>query len=397
MSDVERAVGRIRAWGEARNWRGYDPYDGLNSPAAPALTFGTALGRRLLVQAVKLAPVNIRPVLGVRPEWNAKGIALVASAYARLSAATGDDSAAREAARWLEWLVEHDSGDAAGLAWGYHFDVQTRFFSYRRRAPNTIASSFAAQALLDGVELLGDERWSGPALAAARFLERRMLADDGRRVYFRYLPEEEQLVHNANLLACAVLARCAHVLDEHSLAGPARRALATSIAAQRANGSWPYAEGPEGGWIDNFHTGYVLESLSRCAQLDDSVDAALERGLDFWEDALFLADGTPKYFPHRVLPVDSHCYATAIDTWITVADRRTGALEHAERTARLLVDRMLDPAGFVYFQRRRLWTIRTPFVRWTTAPAFRALAGLMLARRRAGDASRREGKHARLG
>ena len=61
-----------------------------------------------------------------------------------------------------------------------------------------------------------------------------------------------------------------------------------------------------------------------------------------------------------------------------------GELEPAERLARLLVDAMLDARGFVHFQQRRLWKSRVAFVRWTTAPSFRALAGLLLARSRAG-------------
>src|SRR4029450_11943063 len=94
----------------------------------------------------------------------------------------------------------------------------------------------------------------------------------------------------------------------------------------------------------------------------------------------FLPDATPKYRPDRIYPLDAHCYATAIDTWTTLAQRRPEGLEHAERIGRLLIERMLDAAGYVYFQERRLFTNRTPYVRWTTAPSFRALAGLLLAR-----------------
>ena len=64
-ADAHDAIKRIRAWGEARDWRGYDPYDGLASPAAGVLSLGTALGRRVLTQAVKLSPLNLRPLLGI--------------------------------------------------------------------------------------------------------------------------------------------------------------------------------------------------------------------------------------------------------------------------------------------------------------------------------------------
>ena len=395
-SSIEEAVARIRAWGEGRAWCGYDPYDGLSSPLSPVLSLGTTLGRRAFVQAVKRSPVNLRPLLLIPPGRNAKAIGLVASAYARLWAATGDETARRESGRWLDWLLEHHRGGDAGTAWGYNFDVQTRFFAYGSETPNTIATSFAAHAFLDGVLLLPDERWMPGVRSTVRWLEERGLAERERRAYFRYVPEEGELVHNANLLACGVLARAATVLEDAALLEPAVPALAASLEAQRADGSWPYSDGPAGRWVDNFHTGYVLESLAHCAAAGMAVGDAADRGFDYWERELFLADGTPKYTPAQLYPIDAHCYATAVDTWVAVSNVRERALPLAEQTARLLVERMLDPRGFVRFQESRFWTSAVPFVRWTTAPAFKALAGLLLARRVSRPVQEKELSRARL-
>ena len=371
-------MARIRDWGEARGWRGYDPYDGLNSPLAPVLSLGTAVGRRLLTQAVKLAPLNVRPLLGIRPALNAKAVALVASAYARLWAAKRDRAALAEAERWLTWLVENGSTEDGGLAWGYHFDVQTRFFFYGRDTPNTIATSFAAQALLDGCALLEDPSWREPAARAAAFLERQMLVEDGERCFFRYVPHDTKLIHNANLLACAVLARAAAVADAPVDRERVIRATETSLAGQRPDGSWPYAEGPGQDWVDNFHTGYVLEALATCLYLVPEALPRLEQGVRYWEEHLFEPDGRPRYDANSAPPLDSHCYAQAIETWLAVAPWRPDALVQAERLAALLVEDMLAPAGYVYFRRGRHWRHRVPFVRWSTAPSFRALAALQL-------------------
>ena len=372
------ALGRIRAWGEARDWRGWDPYDGLNSPAAPLLSLGTPIGRRVLMQAVKLSPLNLRRPLRIPPVHNAKAIGLVASGYSRLYAATGEVAAREQARRWLSWLCDHDTGGGEGLAWGYPFDVQTRFFEYRRGTPNTIATSFVAHAFLDARELLAEARWAEPAREAARFLMSRMLVGDS----FRYVPGEDELVHNANALACAVLARAGRATRDESLSSAAADALATTLKAQRGDGSWTYSEGPRGKWVDNFHTAYVLESLAHCVDLLPQVPEALDRGLDYWSRSLFLPDGTPKYEAQSTYPIDSHCYASALDAWVAVADVRPDWITHAERLARLLIKRMLDAEGFIHFQQRRLWTSRVPFVRWTTAPSFRALAGVLVARLR---------------
>jgi hypothetical protein len=380
VADIAEAVGRIRAWGEARDWRGYDPYDGLNSPLARRLP--TRSTRRLLTQAVKLSPLNLRPLLRIKPAWNPKAVALVASAYARLGEYV-------DAQRWLEWLhVNQAETGKNEAAWGYNFPVETRFFAYPSGAPNTIATSFAAQALLDGYELLGDTRWAAPARAAATYLESKMLSRDAQHhSFFRYVADQDDVIHNANVLACAVLARAARVLDEERWLDPAQRALATTLAAQRPDGSWPYADGREA-WADNFHTGYVLESLVQFPEAREQ----LEWGLHYWDRAFFLPDDTPKYFPERLYPIDSHCYAQAIETWLAV-----GRLDRAERSAQVLIEDMLDPSGYVHFQRRRFWTSKVPLVRWSTAPAFRALAGVLRARGDALDAdSEGEPAHSHL-
>jgi hypothetical protein len=378
----EEAIERIRAWGEAHDWRGYDPYDALNSPLAPLLTLGRPLGRRLLTQTVKLSPLNLRPLLLVRPDWNAKALALVASGYLRLAMHSDEASATAHARRWLNWLIDHPAAGSGSAAWGYHFGVQTRFFGYPAGAPNTIATTFVVQALVEGYESLGDERWAGGARAAGDFLSETMLIREEGKTYFRYLPGEPDLVHNANLLACAALVRTARASGDESVLEPVGAALATSLAAQQDDGSWPYAEALGQRWVDNFHTGYVLEALAHCAASFPEVEGPLQRGIAYWENALFLADGTPKYFPDRIHPLDAHSYATAIDTWLALIDHHPEALDRAARVATLLVERMLDPAGYVHFQQRRLWTSKVPFVRWTTAPTFRALAGLLLARQR---------------
>jgi hypothetical protein len=336
----------------------------------------------MLTQAVKLAPVNVRPLIGIRPAWNAKAIGLVAAAYARL-AVTGDTEAAAARDRWLDWLDAHRAGDGADRLWGYHFPVQTRVFAYAANAPNAIASTFVLQAFLDAAELAGSDEALAAAVDGARALVARLSGDRHGQPFFRYLAGEDELIHNANALACAAIGRAGELAGDDSLREAARAALAITLDAQRDDGSWPYSERNVHGWVDNFHTGYVLESLARCVRLAEPVRGAVARGVAYWREALFLDDGRPKYFPDSVYPLDGHCYAQAVETWVAVRDVVPDALTEAQRSARLLVTTMLDRRGYVVFQRRAWMTNRVPFIRWTTAPTFRALAGLRLAEARA--------------
>ena len=191
---------------------------------------------------VKRSPVNLRPLLRIRAGLNDKALGLVASAYARLAAARGDDTAAAAARRWLDRVVADAAVDGTARRGGTTSTCRPASSATREGTPNTIATSFVAHALLDGVELLGEARFGEAAREAAAFLLEHMLDRDDEGTFFRYVPGERELVHNANLLG--VLGRRAHAaLRAEPLDESIAAAVATSVAAQRADGSWPYAAG----------------------------------------------------------------------------------------------------------------------------------------------------------
>ena len=253
--------------------------------------------------------------------------------------------------------------------------METRAFFYPRTTPNTIATAWAGHALLDAHAATGEEELLDVAARAGRFfLDRVGLTDAAVGGYFGYFVGDRKVIHNANMLACSLLARL-HALRPDARAGHAVEAgVAHVLAHQAPDGSWVYAEPENMRWIDGFHTGYVLDSLWHCAQSFDRPewDAALERGLAFYADRLFLADGTAKYFAHAVHPIDAQSIAQGIRTFALTGTRVP--------LARTICDRALAtmrrPDGAFRFQRRRLWRNDTPHLRWVQAPMFDALARL---------------------
>ena len=377
------AVDSIRRWGEERDWRGYDPYDALNSPFVPYLTLGTAFGRRALTQVVKRSPVNLRPLLRIPPAHNDKALGLVASGYARLAVARADDTAADAARRWLDRVVSDAVVDGTGRAWGYHFDVRTRFFGYARGTPNTIATSFVAHALLDGLELLGETRFGDAAREAAGFLvDAHARQRRGQSRSSATCREERELVHNANLLACSVVVRTAALRDE-PLDERVAAAVATSVEAQRADGSWAVLGGA-GGRLGRQLPHRIRARVARALRGTRRRPAIRRSSAasSYWERELFLPTASPS--PPRG--------AASRSTRTTTPRRsRPGSPPWTGVTRRSTAQNALPTSwwhecstrdGHVDFQRGRFVTNRVPFVRWTTAPAFRALAGLELARSR---------------
>jgi hypothetical protein len=372
---------RLEGWGTERAWSGTDPYEGLNATrrwVAPLRR--SALGRRLLIQAVKRAPLDLRPILGIRPSASGASVAWVVSAYAR-DGFLGGGEARPKLIDALELLEGLRSTAFPEPCWGYHFDFQSRVVHYRRGEPNTIATAFAGHALLDAHDRLGDPSLLDGAGRVAEFFIRRVgQTESGEGAYFGYHPGDRSPIHNSNLLAGALLARLVAVSDRAAeFAEPARAALQYTVSRQREDGSWPYGERRDLDWVDNFHTGYVLDCLRACAGAleDEAAMSAWRRGLDMYAVALFLTDGTPKYTTESVFPLDGQCAAQAIQTFAVAARDDPRWLELAHRTFELAVRRLRRGDGAFAFQRRRLWTNRTPHPRWVQAPMLNALANLL--------------------
>lgn len=381
----------LHRWGESRAWSGPDPYEGLNARRGRWFQ-RTRLGRRLLIQAVKRSPLELRPLLRIPELVDATTLAHVARARARMARA-GLSVSGGDAAAQAKRLLEARCTGFEQACWGYHFDVETRFFFYGRGTPNTIATAFAGHALLEAYELTGERELLEAAQSTGRFfLEDVGLQAAGGGGFFGYFPGDATPIHNASLLAGSFLARLGRLSARAPGEGPAEAAdwLAASEASaafavgfQRGDGSWPYAEGSVGSWVDGFHTGYVLDALACIGEtLADGSSAvaigdALGRGRRFYRRRLVLEDGTPCFFEDAVYPIDGQNAAQAIRTLALIGRSDADALEHAWRAYAFAIAELRRGDGAFAFQRGRFLRNRIAHPRWVEAPMLEALAVLL--------------------
>jgi hypothetical protein len=369
-AEAKSAAVVLERWGDERAWTGRDPYDALNAGRFGGALQRTTLGRRVLTQLVKRSPFDVRPLLGIPPADTPAALAHVASAYATNGFLT-EDAAHERLATTLARLEQLRSPGFNEPCWGYHFDVQTRVFFYPRNSPNTIATSLVGHALLDAWEGAGNDEHRRRAEAVGDFFLQHVPQTEAEGgAYFGYLVGDRTPIHNASLFVCGLLARLQQATGREDFAAAATAGVGYALAHQRADGSWPYGEQPGLEWVDGFHTGYVLEALWRCEAGGIAVaGAALERGLDLYERALVLPDGTPRYFTTSTYPVDIQSAAQAIQTFVLA-----GRLEPAERVLGWTLRHLRRRDGSFAFQKRRFWTNRTPHIRWGQAPMLEALS-----------------------
>jgi hypothetical protein len=384
---LEESAFRLGAWVEAQNFSGYEPFDGQSSYLRP-LTLGLPFLERVLQQAVRRSPVNVRPLLGIRPRESTKGRGAMARGYLARWRMSGADADRANAVACLDWLIAHTSRGVREASWGNHFDFTSRAGRHRAGESILVWTSLIGQAFLDAFERLGDERYLDVARSVCRWILAlpRETTPDG--CCLSYLAARQLSIHNANLLGAAMLARTARHTGDSTLIDVARAAVRYSCAAQRPDGAWCYAEASAYRWIDSFHTGYNLDSLLCYQHSTGDVTFAthLDRGFRFFADHFAAADGTPRYYHDRTYPIDIQSAAQIIETFATFADRDPDALDRAETVARWTIRHMQDPAGYFYFRKSPRLTTKTPMLHWGQATMFRALTLLAWTRQRAAEA-----------
>jgi hypothetical protein len=380
MSDSELSarlveVGRsLLSTAANSGWRGPDPYDGLLQPW-PALLRGGPRRRQLIVQLHARSPVDVRRLYRRREHPRiAKALALLAGAALTLDAV---EPAAefRENARWALTLLLEDR--SAGQAWGYPFDVQTRWSFYPAHSPNVVVTSFAGAALLDASRTLGDERFAERATEAARWVLTKTF--NGELGTFSYHEHSDTVIHNANLLGARLVWTA--LRDDPAAAQAVRRAVERTLSAQRPDGTWAYGEGPGLEWNDSFHTGFVLGALTQLIEVDNGVRDAVAQGAEAYATLFFGALGDAWLYPKQPLPEDAHAAGTGLSTLARLCALGLADTALLSRVATRVVEHTVVD-GHAIWRRGRFGTRRIPYIRWCdahvacgVADAARVLAG----------------------
>lgn len=345
------------------SYAGWDPFDALNSQLFNMTPLRhVPVARLALTQLFKRSPYNLRKFAGVPKSVNPVTIALATEVARR----EGRHADATQLAGGLIDMRIRDDGD--GLkAWGYPFPWQAKAFFVPSNTPNIIATAYAVRELMNWRNIPEVPGARDAILAAARLIAARFVVtnEDNRR-FIAYVPQSRAMVHNASLWGAYVLtAGVAAGGPEHWLK-LAEDAVSYSLAAQRDDGSWTYGEAKHHQFIDSFHTGYVLEALHRISRIAPHIDVeqALSKGIAFYRDNMFEADGTAKYYARSTWPIDANPAAQAVITF-----HELGLSDAGERSREIMAAAVrnlwLEDQGHFAYQKNPRKIIAINYPRWT--------------------------------
>ena len=412
----------LKTYCEKEHYKGWDPYDGLNSKLFQAFPFfkNSALCRLVVIQGFKRSPINLRRIALVPKEHNAKGIGLFLQGYCNLvkavrknpslavsigteevlmgkvkevaellislrsdvpSMGSGTDSPSKSSGNGPSTSSGTEAG-YHGACWGYNFDWQARrIFLFPKGTPTVVATNFCATALMEAYEITKEQRYLNIALSAAEFVKEdlhRHECEEGFLFSYSKL-QGNDTVYNASLLGSRVLSYCYKYTGKEEYKTLAEESVKACCRGQREDGAWVYGLLPVQGWVDSFHTGYNLDGLIAYEEQtgDTKYHEYIEKGFKYYIENFFEADGTPKYYDNQMYPIDIHCPGQ-----LMVTLSRLHKFEEYQGLAEKVMDwtikNMQDKKGYFYYQLKKGISSKISYMRWSNAFMFCAMSYYLL-------------------
>ncbi|MDG6257873.1 MAG: hypothetical protein QCH35_09805 [Methanomicrobiaceae archaeon] len=387
LARLRNVVTTLDRYVRVEDFSGYDPYDALNSPILSRLP--GVYPKILMTQLFVYSPVNLRGLFSVKPGRNPKALGLFLSAYCSLfkGGFVAQDAFDAIAASIVGHLHAGRAEGYSHYCWGFNFPWQdvTRFSD--TNLPTIVNTAYVGNSLLDLYDVTRDASCLHIAESCCEFILHdlnRTEMENG--VCFSYTPIDHHVVHNANMLGAAFLARVYAYIKDSKMREYAEMAFDYSVSEQKEDGSWAYSKNPAVGTermqID-FHQGFILDSICDFLRYGGRDDADLHdvllRGVKFYKTAQFHENGRSKWRLPRAWPVDIHHQAQGILTFANVHDviGIPGYLDFAARIADYTISEMFNPRGYFNYQKWFWFSNTIPYVRWAQAWMMRALATML--------------------
>ena len=374
----------LKKYCEAKQFKGWDPYDGLNSKVFQSLPIlsKNRLARLAWIQFFKRSPINFRNLLLVEEGYNSKGLGLFLSGYCNLYKLNPERTDYLEKIKSLsQKIIELTSKGWSGSCWGYNFDWQARAFLQPKYMPTVVASTFVGYSLLDAYDILKDENLLKVARSVCDFILKDLnrTYDEQGNFSFSYSPEDKTQIFNASLLGSRMLSRVYSYTKETMLIEEAKKSVEFCCKHQRTDGSWGYGTLDFHQWVDNFHTGFNLECIYEYQKYsgDMSYEKNIEQGLDYYLKTFFTEDGKSKYYNNSVYPIDIHAPAQLVITLYRL-NKFHENLPLIKRVLNWTIDNMQDKQGYFYYQIKEKFNSKIPYIRWSQSWMFFSLSIYLL-------------------
>ena len=305
-----------------------------------------------------------------------------AMGFAFLYQTTANPVYLQKAMHFLTALRESRCRGFNEYCWGYPFDWVWHGGTIKAQTPLITSTPYVYEAFLQVNEVQPQDEFRRVLASIAQHVSNDIKDFQTSTIASScsYTPFSGGGVLNAAAYRAFLLTSASRVLSKDEYWLKAERNLNFVCENQNPDGSWPYAVDGVRGFVDHFHTCFVMKALAKIYALTGykACGDALAKGVKYYLNNLFAADGLPKPFSKapRLTVYKRELYdcAECINLCLLLRDE----FPQLETTLQVVIGGILNewvkPDGS--FRSRRLywgWD-NVPMHRWGQSQMFRSLA-----------------------
>jgi len=309
---LNKVISKLIRFLDQNDFKGWEPYDVLNNRLKSF--FKAPIFRVLITQVFRLSPIFIHPLLKEKRLY-AKAVALFAHSFLILYEITKSRKYRDRAIYFLDWLDEHRSLQSRNFSLGSQYDLNLKTYESSSDTPSPFITALAVEAFISAYKILGQKRYLEIAESGIRYFldELPQIQVKNDQSYFIYHPNNSRFIPNLPAIISGTLARFYSISGDITILNTVVKNLKYVVQWQRSNGSWFY--NPNTKYVDNFHTGFILEALAKFEYYTKDIQfkSAFSKGLSYYIKNLFKSNGIPIHIKLSGIPQNADSLFTKID------------------------------------------------------------------------------------
>jgi hypothetical protein len=382
MSRIEESLIKLQNYIEGESYKGFDPYDTLMS-FIPFVRINKWLAI-IATQVQKRNPINIRPLLGIKKDYNPKGLGLMLHAYAVLQQKQPSKDYSPQIELLINLLKELSTKGYSGYCWGYNFGWCSPEKYLKPYSPTSVATAFIIKGFYEAYKVNPTEEIKSIILSASDFVLCDLaFTEDESGICYSYSTEKKDICYNASLLVGEILAINYVISKNESIKKKCHHIVNYVVNKQHSDGHWAYSKNKSSGnerTQTDFHQGFVLESISNiitlCEIKDETIEYSLNKGCSFYILQQFEPNGRSLFRIPKLYPTDIHYQAQGIITLCRLKHNSSELHSFAKTIAEWTIENMQSKKGYFYYRVYKFFKDKTSYIRWGQAWMFLALAEL---------------------
>jgi len=376
---IEETIFKLKFFIEEEHYKGWDPYDALNSVFISKVTSFHPFVQRVAIHLLKNSPINLRNLFGIEKGYNPTAISLFIDGYVNLYRIYNDEKYIQKANELTNILYSLNCiENEKELGWGRNFKFITTKETHELNKPLTFLNAKLTISLLNLYEVTKEELIiQNTKKAIYSILKNGRVFKTKEGTYIGYSADSEpRYIFNASILTAELIIKYLYHIKKNdeivydcSLKELAIDLIDTVLEKQQDDGKWYYGYNHDFTILRNldFHQGFVADALLGISKYSEykknEVLKAYELGISFMYHKQITDEGIFKWRLPKKFPIDIHNQAQGI-----ISLSRNNNTEYKIKLNSILhytIKEFFDTnKGYFYYQKNQFYTIKIPFIRW---------------------------------